>query len=53
MRTNGPLREDADVDELATAVLAAVQGGAAVGQITGSAASLRTALKVIVDQLRT
>ncbi|MFI8181002.1 TetR/AcrR family transcriptional regulator [Actinacidiphila glaucinigra] len=53
MRTDGLLREDADVDELATAVLAAVQGGALMGQITGSTAPLRTALTVSLDHLRT
>ncbi|WUD77034.1 TetR/AcrR family transcriptional regulator [Streptomyces sp. NBC_00510] len=53
MRTDGLLREDADVDELATAVLAAVQGGAVMGQITGSTVPLRTALKVVLDHLRT
>ncbi|MFE2545793.1 TetR/AcrR family transcriptional regulator [Actinacidiphila glaucinigra] len=53
MRADGLLREDADVDELATAVLAAVQGGAMMGRITGSTAPLRTALTVTVDHLRT
>ncbi|MFE0631884.1 TetR/AcrR family transcriptional regulator [Streptomyces sp. NPDC058864] len=53
MRTDGLLREDADVDALATAVLAAVQGGAMMGQITGSTDPLRTALTVALDHLRT
>ncbi|GAA5011714.1 TetR/AcrR family transcriptional regulator [Actinopolymorpha pittospori] len=53
MRAGGLLRADADTDELATAVLVAVQGGVAMGQAIGSLDPLRTALDAAIGHVRT
>jgi AcrR family transcriptional regulator len=53
MRADGLLRADADTDELATAVLVAVQGGVAMGQVIGSLDPLRTALDAAISHVRT
>ncbi|MGW5361843.1 TetR/AcrR family transcriptional regulator [Actinopolymorpha pittospori] len=53
MRAEGLLRPDADTDELATAVLVAVQGGVAMGQAIGSLDPLRTALDAAIGHVRT
>jgi AcrR family transcriptional regulator len=53
MQVNGLLEPAADTGRLALAVLAAVQGGVAMGRATGSLAPLEIALQVALDHLRT
>ncbi len=49
MRARGELRPDADVDALATALLAAVQGGILLTRTERDTSSLQTALDAAVD----
>ncbi|WP_326822391.1 TetR/AcrR family transcriptional regulator [Streptosporangium sp. NBC_01756] len=53
MRAHGALDAAADPRRLAMAILAAVQGGVAMGRATGSLQALDVALEVALDHLRT
>jgi AcrR family transcriptional regulator len=53
MRKRGDLRPDADVDTLATALLAALQGGLLLTQTRRNTASLRAGLDTVLAQIRT
>lgn len=52
MHSRGELAADADPDRLATATLAAVQGGLLLAQIQRSTAPLESALDTILDHIR-
>jgi len=52
MRDRGELRADADLDELALALLAALQGGYLLGQTMGGAGPLRAALNAALAYVR-
>jgi len=51
MRARGDLRADADVDALATAILASAQGGILLSQVRRSTAPLEAALDAILDHV--
>ena len=51
MHDRGELRADADPDRLATAVLAAVQGGLLLTQVRRNTAPLEAALDAILDHI--
>jgi TetR/AcrR family transcriptional regulator, transcriptional repressor for nem operon len=53
MRERGDLRPDADVDTLAAALLAALQGGLLLTQTRRNTASLRAGLDTVLAQIRT
>ncbi|MFI6728702.1 TetR/AcrR family transcriptional regulator [Streptomyces atratus] len=53
MQSNGLLRSDAPIDELASAVLAALQGGAVLDKATGSHRHLAHALHQALVLMRT
>lgn len=53
MRTGGALARDADVDALATSLLATVQGGLLITKTTRDTARLRAALDAALAHLRT
>jgi AcrR family transcriptional regulator len=53
MQTRGLLDADADPGRLAVAVLAAIQGGVAIGQTTKSLTPLEIALQAALDHLHT
>ncbi|GAA4225948.1 TetR/AcrR family transcriptional regulator [Streptosporangium album] len=53
MQARGDLDATADSRRLAMAILAAVQGGVAMGQATGSLQALEVALDVALEHLRT
>jgi TetR/AcrR family transcriptional repressor of nem operon len=52
LQGNGLLRPDADIEELTTFVLAAIEGGLLLGKTMRSGAPLRTSLKGAVSLLR-
>lgn len=52
MRSRGDLRADTDVDALALALLAAVQGGLLLAQTRRSVEPLRTAVDTVLAQVR-
>ena len=53
MRARGDLRPEADPAELAAGLLAALQGGTLLSQITRDIRHLEAALKAAVDHVRT
>ncbi|GHH76894.1 transcriptional regulator [Streptomyces sulfonofaciens] len=53
MRHNGELRPDADPRALATALMAAVQGGYVLARTTRDASPMRTALNMAIAHVRT
>ncbi|WP_459800552.1 TetR/AcrR family transcriptional regulator [Herbidospora sp. RD11066] len=53
MRDTGRLRPDADPGQLATLLLAAMQGGMLLAQIEGGVAPLRDALTAAIDHVQT
>lgn len=53
MRDNGELRQDIDVEALATSILAGVQGGFLLSQTRRNSASVRIAIDASIAYLRT
>jgi TetR/AcrR family transcriptional regulator, transcriptional repressor for nem operon len=53
IRARGELREDANTNDLATALLAALQGGLLLSQITQSSDPLRQALDAAITRIET
>jgi hypothetical protein len=51
MRTNGELRPEADVERLAVVLLAALQGGLLLTQVSRQTTSLRIALDAAIAQI--
>ncbi|MFI9489357.1 TetR/AcrR family transcriptional regulator [Promicromonospora sp. NPDC052451] len=52
MRDRGTLRPDADLDDLALALLAALQGGSLLAQVLGTAEPMRAAMGAALDRVR-
>lgn len=52
MRRKGVLRAEADPSVLATSIMAALQGGYLLAQVTHDAASMEVALDMALDRVR-
>lgn len=52
MQENGTLREEADPDQLATAVMAALQGGYLLAQTAQDVEPMRVSMQMALDHVR-